>query len=117
MDGLIIKKRWLDKILSYEKNIEIRGQKTKKKGQRIYLLSNGIVWGTAVICDCFELSKQTYEYYRVRHKVGWSYDDIKMIYPNVYAWFLTDVQRIEPKYYKHPRGAVIWVKDVKPLIF
>lgn len=117
MDGLIIKKRWLDKILSHEKTIELRGRKTKKKGQRIYLLSSGSVYGTAVICDCFELSEQTYEYYRVRHKVYFSYNYIKTIYPNVYAWFLTDVQTIEPKQYKHPKGAVIWVKNVETLIF
>lgn len=119
MDGLIIKKNWLNKILSLEKNIELRGQRTKKIGHRIYLLSNGFVYGTAVICDCLKLNKNTYEYYRHRNKVGighkvdMDYDYITTTYPNVYAWFLKDVRTIEPKPYKHPHGAVIWVKNVE----
>lgn len=122
MDGLVIKKYWLEKILSGEKGIEIRGQRTNKVGQRIYLLSDGFIYGTAVICNCFPLCKTTYEYYRNRnglgggHEIEFNYKRITLIYPNVYAWVLTDVQRIEEKRYKHPRGAVIWVKDVSSKI-
>lgn len=119
MDGLIIKKYWLNKILSYEKNIELRGQRTKKIGHRIYLLSNGFVYGTAIISDCLELDEYTYESYRNwrnlggGHRVGWDYNYAKTIYPHLYAWFLKDVQTIEPKPYKHPHGAVIWIKNVE----
>ena len=38
MDGLIIKKEWLDLILSGKKTLEIRGCDTKKIEQKIYLL-------------------------------------------------------------------------------
>ena len=41
MDGLIVKKRWLNLILSGKKTIEIRGSNTKKIGQPIYLLESG----------------------------------------------------------------------------
>lgn len=41
MDGLIIKHKWLELILSGKKTIEIRGSDTKKKGQVIYLLESG----------------------------------------------------------------------------
>lgn len=122
MDGLVIKKYWLNKILSGTKDIEIRGQRTKKIGQRIYLLSDSFVYGTAVICDCIKLNKFRYEYYQYRgskgigHQINMDYNHISFIYPNVYAWFLTDIQRIQEKRYKHPRGAVIWVKDVNSKI-
>ena len=48
MDGLIVKKRWLNLILSGKKTIEIRGSNTKKIGQPIYLLESGtnLVKGT-----------------------------------------------------------------------
>ena len=40
MDGLIIKKKWIDKILSGKKTLEIRGsktQKTKRRDRRLLL--------------------------------------------------------------------------------
>lgn len=63
MDGLIVKKRWLNLILSGKKTIEIRGSNTKKIGQPIYLLESGtnLVKGTCIIdstypIDCWESS-------------------------------------------------------------
>lgn len=41
MDGLIIKKEWLDLILSGEKTLEIRGHDTRKLNEPIYLLESG----------------------------------------------------------------------------
>lgn len=41
MDGLIIKKKWLDLILSGKKTLEIRGHDTHKLGETIYLLESG----------------------------------------------------------------------------
>lgn len=41
MDGLIIKKKWLDLIVNDKKTIEIRGSDTKKQGEKIYLLESG----------------------------------------------------------------------------
>ena len=41
MDGLIIKRQWLDLILSGKKTLEIRGSDTKKVGEAIYLLESG----------------------------------------------------------------------------
>ena len=35
MDGLIIKKKWLDLIVNDKKTIEIRGSDTKKQGEKI----------------------------------------------------------------------------------
>lgn len=41
MDGLIIKKKWLDLIVSGIKTIEIRGSNTQKQNETIYLLESG----------------------------------------------------------------------------
>lgn len=38
MDGMIIKKKWLDLIVSGKKTVEIRGSNTKKQNETIYLL-------------------------------------------------------------------------------
>lgn len=38
MDGLIIKKKWLDLIVDGKKTIEIRGSDTNKQNETIYLL-------------------------------------------------------------------------------
>ena len=35
MEGLIIKKKWLDLIVSGKKTIEIRGNNTQKQNERI----------------------------------------------------------------------------------
>lgn len=51
MDGLIIKKKWLDLIVDGKKTIEIRGSDTNKQNETIYLLKSGThrVVATAVI--------------------------------------------------------------------
>ena len=50
---------------------------------------------------------------RENHCVDISYNDLKRRYPNPYAWVLKDVQPLDKEmYYKHPKGAVIWVKNV-----
>ena len=41
MYGLIIKKKWLDLIVSGKKGIEIRGSDTKRQNETIYLLESG----------------------------------------------------------------------------
>lgn len=45
------------------------------------------------------------------------YKDLKKRYPNPYAWVLEDVTPLDKEmYYKHPKGAVIWVKNVDDLL-
>lgn len=41
MYGLIIKKKWLDLIMSGQKTLEIRGNKTSHVGEEIALLESG----------------------------------------------------------------------------
>ena len=52
MYGLIIKKKWLDLIVSGKKVIEIRGSDTKRQNETIYLLeSEGkVLWSSKRSC-------------------------------------------------------------------
>lgn len=115
MHGLIIKKKWLDLIISGKKTLEIRGSDTKHQGERIYLLESGshMVRGTCIIDSTFPLSCSDWCEETDRHCVDISYKDLLKIYKNPHAWVLKDVQPMnENAWYKHKSGAVIWVKDV-----
>lgn len=119
MDGLIVKREWLDLIISGKKTLEIRGSDTSKKGKMIYLLESGsgrikaeCIIKTTYPISCFEWSKE-----REKHCVNVSYAELKQRYKKPYAWVLSEVRPIEDIwYYEHPKGAIIWVKDVKVLV-
>lgn len=112
MYGLIIKKKWLDKILSGEKTLEIRGSKTAHIGERIALIESGSsqIKGFCVIRSVIALTEEKWETERDRHCVELSFEDLLKRYKTAYAWELTDVIACkQPVPYKHPQGAVIWV--------
>ena len=118
MDGLIIKKKWLDLIVSGKKTIEIRGSNTKKQNETIYLLESGThrVVATAVISSTYPISYSNWTDEIDKHCVYITYADIRKRYKTPYAWVLSKIEPIEDIwYYEHPQGAVIWVKDVQPI--
>ena len=118
MDGLIIKKKWLDLIVSGKKTIEIRGSNTKKQNETIYLLESGThrVVATAIISSSYPVLRSDWSEERGRHCVDISYTDLKKRYKTPYAWVLSKIEPIEDIWqYEHPQGAVIWVKDVQPI--
>lgn len=118
MDGLIIKKKWLDLIVSGIKTIEIRGSNTKRQNETIYLLESGThrVIATAVISAAYPISCSDWSEERDKHCVNISYADLKKRYKTHYAWVLSKIEPIEDIwYYEHPQGAVIWVKNVQPI--
>lgn len=117
MDGLIIKKKWLELILSGKKTIEIRGNYTSKIRVPIYLLESGThrVRGTCMIETVYAISCNDWDEEKEEHCVDISYHELKKRYKKPYAWVLTDVKKWEDiSYYTHPKGAVIWVKNVEP---
>jgi hypothetical protein len=89
---------------------EIRGPKTKKRGQIGLIQSgSGKIIGRCDLRDCFGLlTKEQLLKNRDKHKVK----NINSIsYKNIYAWVIKDAKRYKiPKSYKHPKGAIIWVK-------
>lgn len=118
MDGLIIKKEWLDLILKGKKTLEIRGHDTKKLDEPIYLLESGShrIRAICKIDATFPISCSDWHEEMHNHCVNISYKELKTIYSNPYAWILKEVEPIEDIWhYAHPKGAVIWVKNVSPI--
>lgn len=118
MDGLIIKKKWLDLILQGQKTLEIRGSDTKKKEQKIYLLESGScrIKAECIIESTYPISCSDWSEEREKHCVDISYSELRKRYKNPYAWVLSEIKPIEDIwYYEHPKGAVIWVKNVVPI--
>lgn len=117
MDGLIIKGKWIDKILSGNKTLEIRGNQTKKTNQPVYILESGSqkVRGKCLISCCIPIdSEEMWVKLRRWHCVDISYEELLKIYKNPYAWVLENIEVMsDGLYYEHPKGAVIWVKDIE----
>lgn len=113
MYGLIIKKKWLDLILSGKKTFEIRGTRTSHKHEKIALIESvtGRLRGYAVIDDCIQiLGEKPWESIRERACVPWNYITLKAHYRKPCAWMLNNVEK-EHKiiHVKRPTGSVIWV--------
>lgn len=89
------------------------GQQDKKRGT-IYLIQSGSshIMGQVDIVDCIELTKERYEKNRGKHCIEAGWESLPL-YSAPYAWVLENcVQYQKPIPYKHPQGAVIWVKGI-----
>lgn len=108
MKALIIKKPWIDYILEGKKTWEIRGSKTNIRGQIELIQSgSGLVVGSCEIIDCKELTLDDYKNNTDKHNIK----NVEALpYKRTYAWIIANVVRYkEPRMYKHPQGAIIWV--------
>ena len=106
--GLVIKEKWLDKIFDEGKVWEMRTSSTKIRGTIGLIQSgSGLIIGKADIIDSFRinLNERNFDKHRV------DIDDLHLLGKWRYAWVLDNVEKFdEPIPYKHPQGAVIWVK-------
>jgi hypothetical protein len=111
MKALIIKSPWIDMIFEGKKTWEIRGSNTKARGT-IELIKSGssMVYGEIKLVDSKELSLPQYQEGKRFHGVNSEAASV-LPYKRTYAWVL-EKPRIyeEPVRYKHPMGAVVWVK-------
>ena len=117
MDGLIIKEKWIDLIMSGKKTLEIRGHDTRKIGETIYLLESGShkVRGTCKIVHSRLITYQNWDSFKEQACLDISMIALNQRYHTAYAWELSEVEKWEDiSYYNHPKGAVIWVKNVEP---
>lgn len=112
MDGLIIKAPYIDWILAGDKDIELRGFNTNKRG-RIALIKSGtgLVVGTVEIVDSILIETvNQYEKLRPKHCVGAERRNIK--YKELWGWVLANpIILDEPIKYSYKRGQQVWVKD------
>jgi hypothetical protein len=111
MKGLIIKKEWVDLILTGDKTWEMRSKNTDARGL-IGLIESGsqTVVGVCSVVDslgfiCKECLKKTTRYHRVSDtsidKDGFKYN---------FPWVLDSAIRLkEAVSYQHKPGQVIWV--------
>ncbi|ALP38007.1 hypothetical protein ASL14_19245 [Paenibacillus sp. IHB B 3084] len=107
MNGLIVKPKWADLILSGAKIWEIRGRRTMKRGTIGIIKSrSGNVYGQVDLVGCISLTMYEWANNKEKHLVN--YADID--YATPYAWVLQNpILYSEPIPYRHPQGAVIWV--------
>jgi hypothetical protein len=112
LDGLIVKKEWLDKILAGEKTIEVRGSDCPKHTGKIIALieaKSGLIMGTAYLSTSCIVQKDYFHYFYNQHLV--KKDMVK--YKNIWLWGLKHAVKFsKPVPYIHPPGAQMWVKDV-----
>lgn len=115
MNGLIIKKIWLDLILSGKKTWEIRGTKTKIRGKIALIESgSGTIVGHAELVDVVGPLTTIDLLANVnKHRVAPEIIKTGIRYEKPYAWIFKNAKRYaKPRPYRHPYGAVIWVKNV-----
>jgi hypothetical protein len=111
MNGLIIKKHWIDLIFSGEKTWEIRGKNAKARGKIALIQSgSGLIMGTCNVLNSIELTREQYQASEHYHQIPLK-EGFEMPYERTYAWVIENAIRFEtPVTYVHPQGAVIWVK-------
>ena len=127
--ALVIKKFWLDQIISGDKVWEIRSSNTKKRGRKYLAESgSGLIVGEATLVNSlavgriqggklvpFSPSKESKKNFiahddnMAKHRL--TRKNLKeLTYSEIYAWVFQDAQRYDvARPYIHNQGAVIWV--------
>jgi hypothetical protein len=113
LSALLIRRPWIDKILDGEKTWEIRGARTTIRGSIGLLIASGS--GTVIgVCDVVDCAAPlTAEEFRQNaEKTGMVPSEATLgHYRQTYAWMLEKPHRLQwPVPYRHPPGAVIWVR-------
>ena len=113
--ALVVDKPWIDMILDGKKTWEMRTKMTRIRG-RIGLIKkgSGLIVGECDLVD--SLPKQSMLEIAAaceKHLIHWRVFTA-MYFKWHFPWVLEKAQRYEkPISYKHPQGAVTWVKVIK----
>lgn len=107
--GIIIRKEWLELILSGKKTWEMRSSKTKHRGL-VFLIEAGTgqVKGYCFIQDCIDINviKISCSFKFQKHQVT----DYSLLQKWHYAWVIDKVKSLpKPINYTHKKGCVVWV--------
>jgi hypothetical protein len=112
VNGLIIRSPHIEKILEGKKTWEIRGTNSKIRGRIAPIRSgSGLIVGTCALTGV--IGPLTLRQLRENARnLGLAPSQVKLpSYDKPHAWVLADVKRFRvPRPYKHPQGAVTWVK-------
>ena len=113
MHGLLIRRPWIDLILSGKKTWEIRGSNTEIRGT-IALIESGSknIVGVAKLIDVHgPLDKGNFSDSQDLHLATPEELSADLPYAETYGWELIDAEPLlEPIPYEHPLGAITWVK-------
>lgn len=112
MRALVIRRPWIDKILEGEKTWEIRGSRTSVRNQIGLITSRSrAVVGVCDLVEC--IGPLTSGVFRKNaKKAGMRPGEATLgYYRQTYAWVVKNAQQLaRPVEYRHPSGAVIWVR-------
>ena len=111
--GLVIRSPWIEKILSGEKTWEVRSSRVNMRGPIALIKSKtGSIFGTCRIVDCIgPLSLTQMLANEEKHRVSETMLSTYCRPGQSYAWVLADASPFpQPIPYRHPAGAVIWVR-------
>ncbi|MCC6748404.1 MAG: ASCH domain-containing protein [Deltaproteobacteria bacterium] len=109
MHGLVIKDAPLEAILAGEKTWEIRGSATTRRGL-IGLIRSGSGTVTGV-CELVGVRGPLSVEELAAHASNAGFRATRLPYARTHAWVLAGARRLlRPVPYRHPPGAVIWVR-------
>ena len=108
--ALVIADPWIDLILSGQKTWEMRSRRTNIRG-KIGLIrkGSGLIVGECEIVDCWShcFTHEDLVGHHDKHMI----DDADMLRKWPVVWVIKNaIKWSHPKPYKHPPGAVSWVK-------
>ncbi len=115
--ALIVDEPWISKILSGEKTWEMRSRSTSIRG-RIALIrkGSGLIVGAVDIVEVldFNQNRDVLAMYKEEHCIDYANKDHEFLQKYDVAWVLANAEEYtDPIPYKHPQGAVIWVKILR----
>lgn len=107
--GLVIASPYVDWILEGVKTWEMRSQAALFRGDfALIKKGTGLIVGVATLDDCLSpIKTKDLPSFIDKHRVDYS-KSAKLAAWCV-PWVVSNVKKIEPMPYKHPRGAVKWV--------
>ncbi|GAA6153033.1 ASCH domain-containing protein [Pseudoteredinibacter isoporae] len=113
--ALIVRQPWIDMILAGYKPWEMRSAPTKVRGRTgLIEQGSGLIVGEVNLTDSLPaLTIEQAQHHREKHclcLLGEKHET-ELLEKWRYPWILKNPLRYEkPVPYKHPRGAVVWVK-------
>lgn len=109
MRGLVIREPYITDIFEGRKTWELRSRNANIRG-RIALIKkgSGLILGTVHLVDVVPLAEKEIKRRKEHGEPAGNFGNSNKV---VYAWVLQKAKRFKkPISYKHPNGAIIWVR-------